>query len=158
MKVLGSTTGVPTWGSWKGTEYPQGIWLWRSAGFDDGTSTRTGGTKTLGRHNQNPARTRTQEKGAETPQETEPDLPVCAWESLVEAWVYSGLLWGQGHWLQQLWKGLACWDMSFWRRSALLPLLLPSFDLRPNYREGTQPHPTAENWIKDLLISLWPRG
>ena len=22
---------------------------------------------------------------------------------------------------------------------------------RPNYMEGTQPHPSAENWIKDLL-------
>ena len=27
--------------------------------------------------------------------------------------------------------------------------------LRPNYREGTQPHPSAENWIKDLLRA-WP--
>ena len=42
-------------------------------------------------------RTRTQEKGAVTPQETDPDLPVNVQESLVEAWVGSGLLQGQGH-------------------------------------------------------------
>ena len=30
-----------------------------------------------------------------TPQETEPDLPVNVWESLVETWVDSGLLQGQ---------------------------------------------------------------
>ena len=36
-----------------------------------------------------------------SPQETEPDLPVNVQESLVKAWVDSGLLWGQGHWLQQ---------------------------------------------------------
>ena len=48
--------------------------------------------------------TRTQEKGAVTPQETDPDLPVRVWESLAEAWVISGLPLGQGHWLQQSWE------------------------------------------------------
>ena len=33
------TTDFPTWGSNKGTENPQGIELWRSAGFDYRTST-----------------------------------------------------------------------------------------------------------------------
>ena len=47
-------------------------------------------TETLGGHKQNPVHTRTQEKGAVTPQETEPDLPVSVWESLAEAWVDSG--------------------------------------------------------------------
>ena len=28
---------------------------------------------------------------------------------------------------------------------------IPQMVLRPNYREGTEPHPSAENWIKDLL-------
>jgi len=41
--------------------------------------------------------TRTQEKGAVTPQETDPDLPVSVQDSPVEAWVNSGLLQGQGH-------------------------------------------------------------
>ena len=46
---------------------------------------------------QNLVSTRTQEKGAVTLQETEPDLPVSLQDSLVEAWVSSGLLQGQGH-------------------------------------------------------------
>ena len=40
--------------------------------------------------------TRTQEKGAVTPQETDPDLPVTVQESLAEAWVGGGLVQGQG--------------------------------------------------------------
>ena len=44
-------------------------------------------TETLGGHKQNLVHTRTQEKGAVTPQETEPHLPVIVWESLGEAWV-----------------------------------------------------------------------
>ena len=30
------------------------------------------------------------------------------------------------------------------------------FGLRPNYREGIQPHPSAENLIKDLLKMALP--
>ena len=30
--------------------------------------------------------------------------------------------------------------------------------LRPNYREGAQPHPSAENWIKDLLSKALLNG
>ena len=41
--------------------------------------------------------TRIQNKGAVTPQETEPDLPVSVQEALVEEWVNSGLPQGQGH-------------------------------------------------------------
>ena len=43
---------------------------------------------------------------------------------------------------------------------ATRPLTLSQFGLRPNYREGTRPHPLAENWIKDLLnmaMSTRPR-
>ena len=40
--------------------------------------------------------TRTQEKGAVTPQETDPDLPVSVQESLVEVRVNSGLPQGWG--------------------------------------------------------------
>ena len=48
-----------------------------------------------------------------------------------------------------------CRQKSFWRR---LPLPLPEFGLRPDYREGTQPHQSAENWIKDLLGMTLPTG
>ena len=40
--------------------------------------------------------TRTQEKGAVSPQETDADLPVSVQESLAEAWDGGGLLQGQG--------------------------------------------------------------
>ena len=65
-------------------------------GFDYRTSTELG-KQTLGGHKQNLVCTRTQEKGAVTPQETDPDLHVSVQESPAEAWVNSGLLRGQGH-------------------------------------------------------------
>ena len=65
-------------------------------GFDYSTSIGLG-KQTLGGQKQNLLQSRTQEKGAMTPQETEPDLPAIVLESLVEAWVDRGLPWGQGH-------------------------------------------------------------
>ena len=62
------------------------------------TRTYTGlGKQTLGGHKQSVVHSRTQEKGAVTPQETDPDLPVSVKESLVEAWVRGGLLQGWAH-------------------------------------------------------------
>ena len=52
---------------------------------------------TFGGHKQNLVCTRTQEKGAVTPQETDPDSPESVQESPVEVWVTVGLLKGQGH-------------------------------------------------------------
>ena len=49
-------------------------------------------------HKQNFVFTRTQEKGAVTPQETDPDLPMSVQECLVKAWINGGLLQGCGHW------------------------------------------------------------
>ena len=49
----------------------------------------TGETDTGG-HKQNLVLTRTQEKGAVTAQETDPDLPRSVQESLAEAWVGGG--------------------------------------------------------------------
>ena len=53
--------------------------------------------QTLGWHKQNLRCTKTQEKGAVTPQETDPDLPMSVQASLEEAWVSGGLLQGWGH-------------------------------------------------------------
>ena len=50
-----------------------------------------------GGHKQNLVLTRTQEKGAVTPQETDPDLPMNVQESPAEEWVSGGLLQGWGH-------------------------------------------------------------
>ena len=51
----------------------------------------------LGGHKRNLVCTRTQKKGAVTPQETDPDLPVSVQESPAETWVGSGLLQCLGH-------------------------------------------------------------
>ena len=53
--------------------------------------------KTLGGDKQNLVCTRTQEKGAVTPKETDRDMPVRVQESLAEAWVGGGLLQGWEH-------------------------------------------------------------
>ena len=63
------------------------------------------GNQTLGGHKQNLVCTRAQKKGAVTPQETAPDLPVSVQESLVEAWVGGGLVHGWGHSVQQCMHG-----------------------------------------------------
>ena len=143
-KVLGCTTDFPTWGSGKGTENPQGIWLWRPVGFDYRTY-KGQGKQTLGGHKQNLVHTRTQEKGAVTPEETDPDLPVSVQNSLAEAWVDSGLWQGQGHWIQL--------DLL----KEVLYFHYPTIAwFRSNNREGIQPHPSTENWVKDLLNMTLP--
>ena len=43
-----------------------------------------------------PCMHRTQEKGAVTPQETDPDLPVSVQESPADVWVNGGLVQGRG--------------------------------------------------------------
>ena len=55
------------------------------------------GKQTLGWHKQNLVHTRTKEKGAMTPQETDTYLPGSVQESLAEVWISDGLLQGQGH-------------------------------------------------------------
>ena len=50
-----------------------------------------------GTHTKKLVCTRTQEKGAVTPQETDPDMPESVQESLAEIWVSGGLLQGWGH-------------------------------------------------------------
>ena len=72
------------------------IWLQNSQGLRE--------TEALGGHKQNLVCNRIQEEGAETPQETEPDLLVSVWVSPVEAWDDSGPSQGQGHWQKQSWE------------------------------------------------------
>ena len=117
-KVLGPTTDFPTWGSGKGTENPpenltleaSGIWLQNFYRTE---------TQTLEGHKQNLVCTRIQEKGAVTPQETVPDIPVRVQKSLVEAWSGSSLLQGWWHWAWQ------CLHRTFWRRYPLSSLPAP---------------------------------
>ena len=69
------------------------------------------GKQILGGYKQQLVCTRTQEKGAVAPQETDPDMPMSVQEFPAEAWVSSGLLQCQRHWVQQ------CTHGTFWRRS-----------------------------------------
>ena len=63
------------------------------------------GKQTLGEHKQNLLHTRIQEKGAVTPKEANPDLPVSVQESPAEVWIDSGLLQGWRHSVQQCMHG-----------------------------------------------------
>ena len=74
--------------------------FWRKSPLTHHRATRTYrglGKQTLERHKQKFVCTRTQKKGAVTPKEIDPDLPVSVQESLAEAWVDSGLLQGWRH-------------------------------------------------------------
>ena len=94
--------------------------------------------------------TRTQRKGAESPQETEPDLPVSVQESPAEVWVDSCLSQGQRHWLQQSWE-LGLWHKSFWRRSPL-----PHHSLASGQTTGRE-HSLTHRKITGLKIYwAWP--
>ena len=63
-----------------------------------------GETETRRGHKQGIAHTRTQGRGAATPQETERDLPVRVWGSPEEGWAGSGLPQQWGHWRRQSWE------------------------------------------------------
>ena len=114
-KVLGPTADFPTWGSGKGTENAQGIWLWRPVGFDHRTSTGLG-KQILGGHKPNlcalGARRNVQ----------------CPHKRLSQTCLWVSRSGGMGQ----------------------------QFGLRPNNREGTQSHPSTENYIKDLLSMALP--
>ena len=51
------------------------------------------------------------------PTETETDLPLSVFMSPVEVWVSSGLMQGQGLWVQRTWV----WHKPSWRRLPLTP-------------------------------------
>ena len=56
--------------------------------------------------------------------------------------------------LGELSGAVRAWNI--WRRSPLSSLPPPQFGLRWNNREGTQPCPSTENWIKDVLSMAPP--
>ena len=97
----------------------------------------------FGGHKQNFVCTRTQEKGAVTPQETDPESPA-------EVWVGSALLQGQGQWVRQ------CMHRAFWRKLPLSSLPPPWFGLRSNNREGTQPLPSQKIGLKIYWAWAFP--
>ena len=82
--------------------------------------------------------TRTQEKGAVTPQETDPVLPMSVHVSLVEPWVSSGLLQSQGTECSS-----ACIDLL--KEVAIVFITSTIVWPQINNREGTQPHSSIGN-------------
>ena len=131
VKVLGPTADYPTWGSSKGTENPQGIWLWRSAGFDYRTSTGLA-KQILGEHKQNLVFPRRQEQW--------PHVRL----SQTCLWVLRSLRRRHGLTLAYCRVRGTCASISPFGR----PL--------GQTRGQTQPHPSTENWIKDLLSMALP--
>ena len=90
------------WGNFEEIYHVQ--WQRRSPGkMVGGANSRLGWNRIPNRDAQraqtNLVRTRAQEKGEVTPQETDPDLPGSVQESPAEAWVGGGLLQGWGHWV-----------------------------------------------------------
>ena len=110
--------------------------------------------QTLGGHKQNLVYTRIQEKGTVTPQGNEWVRHVWVSRSLLRRCRLTMACCGV--WSTEYNGPGSCgvfWHKSFWRRS---PLPLPYLGLRPNNREGTQPHPSTENWVKCLLSMAPP--
>ena len=77
-----------------------------------------------------------------TPKETDPDLPVSVQESLAQAWVSRPAA-GSG----SLSEAVHAWDLL----KEVTIIFIASTIVWPqvNSREGTQTHPSTENWIKD---------
>ena len=108
------------------------------------------GKQTFTGHKQKLVCTRTQDKGAMTPQETD---PTCLWVSR-SPWWRCGLV-------------VACCRVGGTEYSSVcmgsfegghyyLHYLHHSLASRSNHREGTQHCPSTENWIKDLLSIASP--
>ena len=136
--LLGPTTDFPTWGSGKGTENPQGIWLWRPVGFDYRTYTGLG-IETFGGQKENFIHRNPGERSNDPTR----DWPRLACECPGDSSRGMGQQWpaaGQEHWQQQSWEAQSASISPFGGGYHYPYHGLPS---RPNYREGTQSHPSA---------------
>ena len=143
------TTDFPTWGTGKGAETPPENLTLKAVRFDYRTYTRLG-KQTLGGHRQNLVHIRTQEKGAMTPQETDPDLPVSVQESLEEAWVSSGLLQGGRHWVWQCEVGTqSCQATENWIKDLLR--MAPPIRTRPSFPYSQSPPSGSFHRLHSLL-------
>ena len=127
----------------KGLRFPRRIRLWRPVGFDykltQEWETDSWKSQTKPFVHQDPG------ERSSNPQETDPDLPVCVQESPTVVYcrikdtecgnVCTGPFEGGRHYLHCLHRSLVSGQ---------------------NNREGTQPCPSAESWIKDLLAGPRP--
>ena len=85
-----------------------------------------------------------------TPQETDPDLPVSVQESPAEAWVGGGQLQGRGS------LSVAVHALGLLKEVTIIFITSTVVWPQVNSREGAQPRPSTENWIKDLLSMALP--
>ena len=141
-KVLEPTTGFSTWESDKGTENPPGNLSLKAVGFDYRTSTLR--KQTLGGHKKKPyVKPGPRRKSSDPTRDWARfscECPGVSSRDMTPQWpvVRSGTL------NTAVLGAVAC-CYNTWTRSLLPPLPLPYFGLRPNYREGIQPHQLAEN-------------
>ena len=98
---------------------------------------------------QNFVHTRSQEIGAVSPQETEPDFPVSVQESLVEAWVDSGLLRGPGTEYNSVCTSPFEGDRHY--------LHYPYFSLASGQTTGREHSSTHQQKIGLKIYRTWPR-
>ena len=91
-----------------------------------------------------------QEKGPVTPQETDPDLPRGMCRSLQQRHGLAVACCRAG--------GTECSSACIRLLKEVAIIFITSTIVCPkvNNREGTQPHPSTENWIKDLLSMSLP--
>ena len=88
------------------------------------------------------------------PHENETDLFVSVWGSFAEACAGSSLPQGQGHWQHQSWEahvGISPLGLISPPYNRAYRLQDWVFSGQTTNKEGAQPHPSAGNWIKDLL-------
>ena len=76
-------------------------------------------------------------------------------EFLAEVWINSGLLQSQGYWLQQSWEPQCAGVSPFEGGHHYCHYPYQSLALTTGYEE-TQPHQSADNWIKNLLCIAMP--
>ena len=101
-----------------------------------------------------PCDTKTQKKGAVTPQKTEPKLPASVGGAPVEEWVSWGPQQGWGHWKVPLGLNpLGVLHSSYHR--ARRPQDWVSWG-QTTTREVVQPHSSTDSWIKALLSKALP--
>ena len=151
---------LPSLGPDERTGNSQGIWSLRPVGFDKKKKKRLpqdwGNQRLQSWRIQNLECTKTQRKGAVTPQETEPKTPASAAKTPEKAWV------GKGS--QQEWQGRTL-PLSI-NPLGSSSLTLPQSPQSPQgrvtsgqttSREGVQPHPSVDNWTEALVSKALPQ-
>ena len=134
----------PNLGIWQRAWEPLGNLTLKTSGISLQNFHRTGKTDSWRPQTKHCVHQDSGEKSSDTTR----DLPVSVWESPEAPWVDSGLLWGQGQWVQQ------SWHKSFWRRSPLPPL--PYHSLVSGQTTGKEHSPTPQQKIGLNIYWAWP--